>query len=151
MDYLYRYMQCNTPYSRAIFHEQSQESFQKAFLPENLVSSTDRLSVIESGRARSTGDFIVGMNLTVACTLKYPNNGVLSIGRVQTAVLNMIVQRENEIHDFKKWVFNFIIQLILSQPLILSFRENLRHKRESNISEPMYHKKSQTLRKHMNY
>lgn len=31
MDYLYRYMQCNTPYSRAIFHEQSQESFQKAF------------------------------------------------------------------------------------------------------------------------
>ena len=94
-------MQCKTPYSRAIFYEQSQESFQKAFLPENLVSSTGRLSVIESGRARSTGDFIVGMNLTVACTLKYPNNGVLSIGRVQTAVLNMIVQRENEIHNFK--------------------------------------------------
>ena len=38
MDYLYRYMQCNTAYSRAIFHEQSQESFQKAFLPENLRS-----------------------------------------------------------------------------------------------------------------
>ena len=109
MDYLYRYMQCNTPYSRAIFHEQSQESFQKAFLPENLVSSTDRLSVIESGRARSTGDFIVGMNLTVACTLKYPNNGVLSIGRVQTAVLNMIVQRENEIHDFKPTPY-FVLQ-----------------------------------------
>lgn len=109
MDYLYRYMQCKTPYSRAIFHEQSQESFQKAFLPENLVSSTDRLSVIESGRARSTGDFIVGMNLTVACTLKYPNNGVLSIGRVQTAVLNMIVQRENEIHDFKPTPY-FVLQ-----------------------------------------
>ena len=109
MDYLYRYMQCKTPYSRAIFYEQSQESFQKAFLPENLVSSTGRLSVIESGRARSTGDFIVGMNLTVACTLKYPNNGVLSIGRVQTAVLNMIVQRENEIHNFKPTPY-FVLQ-----------------------------------------
>lgn len=103
------YMQCKTPYSRAIFYEQSQESFQKAFLPENLVSSTGRLSVIESGRARSTGDFIVGMNLTVACTLKYPNNGVLSIGRVQTAVLNMIVQRENEIHNFKPTPY-FVLQ-----------------------------------------
>lgn len=109
MDYLYRYMQCKTPYSRAIFYEQSRESFQKAFLPENLVSSTGRLSVIESGRARSTGDFIVGMNLTVACTLKYPNNGVLSIGRVQTAVLNMIVQRENEIHNFKPTPY-FVLQ-----------------------------------------
>lgn len=49
------------------------------------------------------------MNLTVACTLKYPNNGVLSIGRVQTAVLNMIVQRENEIHNFKPTPY-FVLQ-----------------------------------------
>ena len=100
MDYLCSYMGCHVPYYRAIYNEQSQDSFKKAFLPKNLVPLKDRMPVVYAGRARSAGDFLVGSGLTVAMTLKYPGNHVLSVGRVQTAVLEMIVQREKEIQSF---------------------------------------------------
>lgn len=101
MDYLCTYMGYHGKYWRAIYYEQSKESFQKAFSPENLVSYQKRKPVIDAGRARSAGDFLVGSGLTVAMTLKYPGNKVLSVGRVQTAVLEMIVERERAIRDFK--------------------------------------------------
>ena len=44
---------------------------------------------------------MVGANLTTAMTLKFPGNNVLSVGRVQTAVLSMLVARELEIQNFK--------------------------------------------------
>lgn len=101
-DYLYTYMRCRTPYKRAIFNKQSKEEFIKAFNPCNIVSSKDRQLVILAGRARSAGDFIVGVGPTVAMTLKYGNaREVLSVGRVQTATLNMIILRERAIRNFK--------------------------------------------------
>ena len=99
--YLYRYMNCTVPFKRALFNKQSQEEFIKAFDSGHLVDGLQRKSVIDAGRARSAGDFIVGAGLTAAMSLKYPGNGVLSVGRVQTAVLNMIVEREIEIKNFK--------------------------------------------------
>lgn len=100
-DYLYQYMGCTTPFKRAIYNKQSAEEFQKAFSPHALISGEQRKNVIAAGRARSVGDFIVGANMTVAMSLQYPNNGVLSVGRVQTAVLNFPVQREQEIQAFR--------------------------------------------------
>lgn len=98
-DYIYRYSNCKTPFMRALFNKQAQSEFQKAF--DNLVSSYDRQPVIDAGRARSAGDFISGAGPTVAMTLKYDGHDVLSVGRVQTAVLNMIYEREKEILNFK--------------------------------------------------
>ena len=57
--------------------------------------------IIKAGRARSEGDFVVGAGPTVAMTLKSQSRAVLSVGRVQTATLNMVVQRELEIRNFK--------------------------------------------------
>lgn len=94
-------MNCTVPFKRALFNKQSQEEFIKAFDSGHLVDGLQRKSVIDAGRARSAGDFIVGAGLTAAMSLKYPGNGVLSVGRVQTAVLNMIVEREIEIKNFK--------------------------------------------------
>ena len=99
-DYIYRYMNCHTPFKRAIFNKQAKEEYQKAFSPEYLVSSDSRMPVMEAGRARSAGDFVVGAGPTVAMTLKNGGQDVLSVGRVQTATLNMIVQRELEIRNF---------------------------------------------------
>ena len=102
-DYIYTYLHCRTPFKRALFNKQSEDEFLKAFRAENLVDSWKRKNVIHAGRARSAGDFIVGAGPTVAMTLKYSGNGrnVLSVGRVQTAVLNMVVSRENDILSFK--------------------------------------------------
>lgn len=55
-----------------------------------------------AGLSRAIGDWILGMNGTRLYSLKYSSPGnVLSIGRVQTPTLALIVQRQNEIENFK--------------------------------------------------
>lgn len=58
-----------------------------------------------AGLSRAIGDWILGMNCTRLYTLKYGNNRgrhqVLSIGRVQTPTLALIVNRQKEIDNFK--------------------------------------------------
>lgn len=55
-----------------------------------------------AGLSRAIGDWILGMNATRLYTLKYgQNRQVLSIGRVQTPTLALIVNRQKEIEDFK--------------------------------------------------
>lgn len=100
-DYIYTYIGCNTPFQRAVFNKQSKEEFIKSFTESNLIDSSERQLIIEAGRGRSIGDFICGAGPSVAMTLKYNSQDVLSVGRVQTAVLNMIVVRELDIINFK--------------------------------------------------
>lgn len=59
-------------------------------------------SLYAAGSARAIGDWLLGMNATRAYTLRYGARGmVLSIGRVQTPTLALIVQRYKEIANFK--------------------------------------------------
>jgi DNA topoisomerase-3 len=54
-----------------------------------------------AGNARAIGDWLLGMNASRLYTIKYANGkGVLSIGRVQTPTLALIVNRYNEIMNF---------------------------------------------------
>lgn len=56
-----------------------------------------------SALARSRADWLFGLNLTRGCTIKGKSsgyNGVLSIGRVQTPVLSLIVERDQQINNF---------------------------------------------------
>ena len=55
----------------------------------------------EAGLSRAIGDWTLGMNATRLYTLKYgQNKQVLSIGRVQTPTLALIVKRQQEIEHF---------------------------------------------------
>ena len=55
-----------------------------------------------AGLSRAVGDWLLGMNCTRLYTLKYgQNHQVLSIGRVQTPTLALIVNRQKEIDNFK--------------------------------------------------
>jgi DNA topoisomerase-3 len=74
------------------------------------LANFDRLYI--AGRARQQADWLVGMNLSRLATIKL--NDLFSVGRVQTAVLGLIVDRRKEIDQFistdyfeMKSVFNF--------------------------------------------
>lgn len=55
-----------------------------------------------AGRARSEADWLIGMNMTRAMTLKSPRgSGLVSVGRVQTPTLALVVRRDREIANFK--------------------------------------------------
>ena len=81
-------------------------------------------SLYEAGLCRAIGDWLLGMNATRLYTLKYRQmqKQVLSIGRVQTPTLAMIVNRQLEIKNFKPeqyWVLSTIYRdtlFTLKQP-----------------------------------
>lgn len=61
----------------------------------------------ERGFARSQADWIVGINLTRAYTIIARQNnfeGILSVGRVQTPILGLVVARDKEFESFKSIV-----------------------------------------------
>ena len=66
-----------------------------------LLDAKDKQSLYEAGLCRAIGDWVLGMNATRLYTLKYgQNRQVLSIGRVQTPTLALIVKRQQEIENF---------------------------------------------------
>lgn len=70
---------------------------------KSLKSNQDFMPLSISALARSRADWLYGINLTRACTLqgqKQGYNSVLSVGRVQTPVLGLVVRREQEIANF---------------------------------------------------
>ena len=76
-----------------------------------LKPQSDYQSLYEAGLCRAIGDWLLGMNATRLYTLKYrtERSQVLSIGRVQTPTLALIVNRQLEIQNFKPeqyWVLS---------------------------------------------
>ena len=78
----------------------TEEAIREGF--DHLKSGQEFDSLYAAGSARAIGDWLLGMNATRAYTLRYGAKGmVLSIGRVQTPTLALIVQRYKEIANFK--------------------------------------------------
>tara|TARA_R110002073_G_scaffold173800_3_gene330928 strand:+ start:7292 stop:9241 length:1950 start_codon:yes stop_codon:yes gene_type:complete len=70
----------------------------------NLKANSEFMPLSVSALARSRADWLYGMNMTRCCTLqgqKSGFNGVLSIGRVQTPILGLVVRRDIEIENFE--------------------------------------------------
>ena len=68
----------------------------------NLKDASNYDSLFYAGSSRAIGDWILGINATRLFTLKYgKDKQVLSVGRVQTPTLAMVVNRFLEIQDFK--------------------------------------------------
>lgn len=57
-------------------------------------------NILDAAKARQFSDYRFGMNLSRAATLKM--DGLAAIGRVKTPILNIVVQRENQIRNFKE-------------------------------------------------
>ena len=90
---------CKCPVKRLWISSLTEESIRDGF--RALKDANDFQRLYEAGLARAIGDWLLGMNATRIYTLKYAaNRQVLSIGRVQTPTLALIVNRYNEIKNF---------------------------------------------------
>ena len=87
------------PVKRLWISSLTEESIRDGF--RHLRPESDFERLYQAGLARAIGDWILGMNATRLYTLRYAGNRqVLSIGRVQTPTLAMIVNRQAEIDAF---------------------------------------------------
>lgn len=91
--------ECHKPLKRLWISSMTDEAIREGFDKLREGSEFDRL--YSAGNARAIGDWLLGMNASRLYTLKYADNkGVLSIGRVQTPTLALIVHRFEEIQNF---------------------------------------------------
>lgn len=87
------------PVKRLWISSLTEESIREGF--KLLKDQSEYQSLYEAGLSRAIGDWTLGMNATRLYTLKYAqNHQVLSIGRVQTPTLALIVKRQQEIETF---------------------------------------------------
>lgn len=92
--------QCKVPVKRLWISSLTEDSIREGF--NNLKEEQAFDKLYEAGLSRAIGDWLLGMNATRLYTVKYgQNRSVLSIGRVQTPTLALIVNRQLEIENFK--------------------------------------------------
>lgn len=95
--YIYEYTRCKKPVQRLWISSMTDQAILTGFKNLKPISEYDNL--YNSAKCRSHADWLVGINSTRAYTLVH--NTLLSIGRVQTPTLALIVNRQNQIDNFK--------------------------------------------------
>ncbi|MCB9654834.1 MAG: DNA topoisomerase 3 [Deltaproteobacteria bacterium] len=95
--YIYEAAEARLPVDRLWISSLTPEAIRDGFRALSPASKFDGLAA--SARARSRADWLVGLNLSRAYSLKFDDQ--FSVGRVQTPTLAMIVDREKAIRDFK--------------------------------------------------
>ncbi len=92
--------ECNKPVKRLWVSSLTDEAVKEGF--EHLRDSVELDSLYTAGICRAIGDWILGINATRLYTLKYSQNrgNILSVGRVQTPTLALVVNRQREIENF---------------------------------------------------
>ncbi len=91
--------ECKVPVKRLWISSLTDDAIRKGF--SELKPATDFQNLYLAGLSRAAGDWLLGMNATRLYTLKYSQPGnVLSVGRVQTPTLALIVKRQIDIQNF---------------------------------------------------
>ena len=101
--WVYQKAGCHCPVKRLWVSSLTEEAISEGF--KKLKDQSDYQHLYEAGLMRAIGDWLLGMNATRAYTIRYARGGgkehsVLSIGRVQTPTLALIVKRQEEIEHF---------------------------------------------------
>ncbi len=106
--YVYQACGCHAPVMRVWIEDLTDAKIRKAF--DNLITPDQQISphapgtpknLQIAGRSRDIADWLIGNNLTVAATKRFGSAGeLLSVGRVQTPTLALVVEREKAIRDF---------------------------------------------------
>ena len=94
--YIYEAAECSKPIGRLWISSLTPEAIRRGF--EAVKPGRDYEPLADAARGRSRADWLVGMNLSRAYTLTYGDE--LSVGRVQTPTLAMVVERELAVRRF---------------------------------------------------
>lgn len=95
---VYNEAKCKKKMKRLWISSMEDSAIKEGF--DNLTDGKDYDNLFESAQARAIADWLVGMNISRLYSCLYKQN--YSVGRVQTPTLSMIVDRDNEIANFKK-------------------------------------------------
>ncbi len=98
---IYHLSGCKKPVDRLWISSLTPDAIKNGFKNARPSSAFDNLARAASGRARA--DWIVGLNFTRAYTTI--NRQLCTVGRVQTPTLNLVVERQNAIDNFKAETF----------------------------------------------
>ena len=91
---------CNIPVERLWISSLTDDAIREGFA--HLRPQHELESLYTAGLCRAIGDWILGINATRLYTLRYSSNRqILSVGRVQTPTLALVVNRQKEIEEFK--------------------------------------------------
>ena len=93
---------CRKPVKRLWISSLTEEAIRQGF--QNLREAKEFDSLYQAGKSRAVGDWLLGLNATRLFTLKYTtyqDKQLLSIGRVQTPTLALLVERWHEIQNFR--------------------------------------------------
>ena len=99
--YIYYLAECRKPFKRLWLSENTPEAIKRAFSKLKDGSCYD--SLFAAAQARARADWLVGMNATRAYTLNKKDK--MTVGRVQTPALALLVEREKEIRSFIQKVY----------------------------------------------
>ena len=101
---IYQELKSQLPFSRMWIKDQTETGLRTAY--QQMKPGMNYNGLADAARCRQEADWLVGMNLSRAMSLKYGGfQNVLSIGRVQTPTLAMLVNRELEIQQFNPDTF----------------------------------------------
>ena len=101
--WVYQQAGCKCPVKRLWVSSLTEEAIREGF--QQLKDQSEYQHLYEAGLMRAIGDWLLGMNATRAYTIRYAqgtgkNRQVLSVGRVQTPTLALVVKRQAEIEHF---------------------------------------------------
>ena len=102
--YIYEQAGCRKPVRRLWISSMTDEAIRAGF--DSLRPSSDYDALYASARCRADADWLIGMNATRAYTIRY--GVLLSIGRVQTPTLSMLVRRRREIDAFVPQIYYLV-------------------------------------------
>lgn len=122
------------PVKRLWISSLTEEAIREGFA--NLKDDSEFKPLYEAGLSRAIGDWLLGMNATRLYTIKYgQNKQVLSIGRVQTPTLALIVNRQLEIQNFESkqyWELKTLYRNTTFSALIRKSDEEIAAEEEKN-------------------
>jgi DNA topoisomerase III len=95
--YIYEYLGLTKEFKRLWLQSMTADAIRKGF--DELKNSEEVINLAESAKARSVSDWLIGINATRAFTRRLGT--LLSVGRVQTPTLSILVEREKQILGFK--------------------------------------------------
>lgn len=113
IDEILFYLKSNKPVQRILPNATDPVSIQRAL--KAVEDNTRYLPLFHAGVCRSRADWLIGYNLTRAATKALTNDQLVTLGRVQTPTLALVVAREDAIRNFKAKNF-FEIEALVQTP-----------------------------------